>query len=345
MVADLEERVPVRRRPLRTVSTVVAYAVPLAIAVVVTQPWVVGLSDVTGFLHVASFPLAVGIGWLLAAALIGPLALLVRRRFVVWLLVVAVLASGVSVGKVAWRGFGGGVPPATASATTVLTVNTLNESVPPARVAALIVRNRADAVAMPETSKQYATELAGLLAERGHRMQVFGGVPTATAWASVTSLLVSESLGQYEAGPQPSAATLDAVVVRRVGGRGPTIAAVHTPPPFLSISAPRTWEGVWRDGATRAVDLCRRGKADIVFGDVNSTLDHEPLSELGRCADAAAATGGGGEGTWPSRVPSAFAAPIDHVFFDARSWRPVDTGVMHVAGSDHRALVAQLRPA
>lgn len=345
MTVEVEQRVPVRRSKLRFGLTVVGYAVPLLVAIVVTEPGVLSLSDVTGFLHVASFPLAVGLGWLGVALLLGLLVLVVRRRFLVWLLVVATLAGGVSMAKVAWRGFGDGLPAPASGVTTVVTVNTLNESVPPARVASLVVRTGADAVAMPETAKPFAAEVAARLAERGRRMQVFGGVPTTSAWPSVTSLLVSDSLGRYEAVPQPPVPTLDAVVVRRVGGAGPTIAAVHTPPPFLSVSAPRAWEAVWRDGAARAVDLCRRGRADVVFGDVNSTVDHEPLTELGHCADAAVETGGGAEGTWPARAPSAFAAPIDHVFFDARSWRAVDTGVTHVEGSDHRTLVAQLRRA
>ncbi|MQA05671.1 MAG: hypothetical protein GEV07_24130 [Streptosporangiales bacterium] len=80
-----------------------------------------------------------------------------------------------------------------------------------------------------------------------------------------------------------------------------------------------------------------------MLGDVNATLDHEPLADLGGCVDAADAAGAGSAGTWPASAPAAIAAPIDHVFVPRASWLVLGTAARVVDGSDHRALVARLR--
>ena len=84
-------------------------------------------------------------------------------------------------------------------------------------------------------------------------------------------------------------------------------------------------------------------------GDLNSTLDH--LSGLGRnggtvgeCQDAAQEAGAAARGTWPVDLPTALAAPIDHVLvgsaWEVRSFEvPTD---FDDAGSDHRPVVAVL---
>ncbi|MQA05672.1 MAG: hypothetical protein GEV07_24135 [Streptosporangiales bacterium] len=254
-------RAPVRRRPaLRwtVVACAGAYALPLAVAALVSRPQLFGLSDVTGFLHLAAFPAVRGIAWSVVAVVLAGVVLVARRRYLVWLLVVAALAGGFDLATTALRGVGGQLPPPSPGDISVVTVNTLNEMVSPEEVGKLVVEEHAVALAMPETSRTFADEVAAYLAERDVRMQVFGGVPRELAWPSVTSLLVSTTLGRYETVARAKP-TLDAVAAAPVRGDGPTFAAVHTPPPFVPVSAPRAWEGIWRDGASRAAALAGNG--------------------------------------------------------------------------------------
>ena len=89
----------------------------------------------------------------------------------------------------------------------------------------------------------------------------------------------------------------------------------------------------------------------VVAGDLNSTLDHWSRfgSDVGlaSCHDAARAVGAAALGTWPTRMPSVLGSPIDHVLA-TDAWEVVGFRVIDAedgSGSDHRPVVAQLRPA
>lgn len=105
----------------------------------------------------------------------------------------------------------------------------------------------------------------------------------------------------------------------------------------------------WRDDLALLAGLpVPTGPGDpptIVAGDFNSTLDHACFRRLirGPLADAARETGRGLVPTWS-------AAPhwrlgllaIDHILVDRRC-AVLETSVHRLAGSDHRALFAQVR--
>jgi endonuclease/exonuclease/phosphatase (EEP) superfamily protein YafD len=66
---------------------------------------------------------------------------------------------------------------------------------------------------------------------------------------------------------------------------------------------------------------------------------------MGYCYDAAARTGNGAAGTWPSSIPELLGSPIDHVLATS-NWRISGSAVIDkTEGSDHRPLVVQLDPA
>lgn len=83
----------------------------------------------------------------------------------------------------------------------------------------------------------------------------------------------------------------------------------------------------------------------ILAGDFNATLDHAQFRQLLRrgYADAASQAGNGLSPTWgprPGRRPALLA--IDHVL-TGQGWAVLATSAHPLAGSDHRALYAELR--
>jgi endonuclease/exonuclease/phosphatase family metal-dependent hydrolase len=124
-------------------------------------------------------------------------------------------------------------------------------------------------------------------------------------------------------------ATLD------VPDAGPVrLTAAHPPAP-LGPDAAR-----WRHDLREIPPPTPHGEVGIVAGDFNATLDHRPLRRLigAGFTDAADATGQGLVPTFRPWPP----ITIDHVLVDKRvAVRRVK--VYYQAGSDHRALFAELR--
>ena len=100
----------------------------------------------------------------------------------------------------------------------------------------------------------------------------------------------------------------------------------------------------WRHDTALIARTCATTPGVIVAGDLNATLDHPGLRDLGPCVDAAREVGRASWGTWPSSAPSLLAAPIDHVLVDGRVWRVVSFDVLPATGaSDHRPALATVQ--
>lgn len=277
------------------------------------------------------------------------LALVARRarRFAGTLAIVALAGGLLNVAVLAGRGATpAGFQTAAPSSVTVLAWNTLGEAPSARALADLTAESGADVVALPETTLEYAQEVAALLGERGVGMQALGVSFDEVAKAHSTSLLVADGLGEYrldEAAGNTS--VLPSVVAVPVSGDGPTIAAVH---PVAPVPA---YMERWRDDLAWAADACAAGDT-IMAGDFNSTVDHwaglgVDGGDLGVCRDAASAGGTGAVGTWPTSAPPLLGSAIDHVLA-GQDWQV--TGVRVIgdqdgAGSDHRPVLAQLTPA
>lgn len=114
------------------------------------------------------------------------------------------------------------------------------------------------------------------------------------------------------------------------------LAAVHPSPP-LSADSVRDWQDVLRALPGPAED-----RSNVLVGDFNATLDHRALRRLlaRGYTDAADATGDGLRPTFPA-VRGLPPITIDHVLVpDTIRVRRVTT--YEVAGSDHRAVIAEL---
>ncbi|MEI5583315.1 MULTISPECIES: endonuclease/exonuclease/phosphatase family protein [unclassified Agromyces] len=272
------------------------------------------------------------------------------RRFGAAMAAILMLFAVGNAGVLAVRGLGlAGAPAAAPSdSVTVLSWNTLGEVPDAATIADLALAERADVVVLPETTAPLGEEVAIAMREGGRPMWVHTQAFDDVAKARSTTILITPDLGEYAVvnagfpGPPGNTNTLPSVVADPVSGSGPRIVAVHA-------VAPIRWElRNWRSDLDWLAEQCA-GDDVIMAGDFNATLDHfagrgVDGGDLGRCADAAAAGGAGGVGTWPTGLPALLGSPIDHVMATP-SWSVESFRVLEGfddAGSDHRPVVATL---
>jgi endonuclease/exonuclease/phosphatase (EEP) superfamily protein YafD len=269
------------------------------------------------------------------------------RRFTASAALLLLVFCAISVAVLATRGFGGGAFQTTAPGDIiVLSWNTLGDAPGAEAIAELAEEVEADVVVLPETSAETAGIVAAILTEHGRPMNALHLSLDEISKARTTSLLISAELGDYSRDDSAgSTDTLPSFIAVPVDGSGPTFVAAHPVAPVPGEMA------AWRQGLQWLADRCA-GSDVILAGDLNSTLDHysgfgTEGGELGRCQDAARATDNAAVGTWPTLLPQLLGAPIDHVMATP-DWEVVGFRVIGSRdgdGSDHRPVVAELRPA
>lgn len=119
------------------------------------------------------------------------------------------------------------------------------------------------------------------------------------------------------------------------------VLAVHPRPPIQDAGA---WAGdhrVVREAATGDGEI-----ADLVIGDFNATLDHEPMMRLvdAGLRDAGEVGNAGWRPTWPMSGTWGIPVPlvaIDHVMVGPRM-AVLDTDVVEIDGTDHAAVLAEV---
>lgn len=269
------------------------------------------------------------------------------RRFAASAALVLLVFFAVSTAVLATRGFGGGAFQTIAPGDLiVLSWNTQGDTPGAESIARLADEVEADVVVLPETSAETAGIVAAALTNGGRPMQVLHLSLDEISKARTTSVLISADLGQYRRDDSAGTTeTLPSLLAVPVDGTGPTIIAAHPVAPIPGEMA------AWRHGLRWLADRCA-GQNVILAGDLNSTLDHYAGlgagdADLGSCHDAARASDAAAVGTWPSIVPQLLGAPIDHVMATS-DWEIIGFRVIgsHDGdGSDHRPVVAQLRPA
>ncbi|MBC7441051.1 MAG: endonuclease/exonuclease/phosphatase family protein, partial [Ramlibacter sp.] len=300
-----------------------------------------------------------GLGAVAAVALAAVLLLFTGirplRRLLGALVVLLLLFGAGNAGVLIMRGVGTRGAPAAAAETTdavtVLSWNTLGDAPGAAAIAALALGQGADVVTLPETTEETGAAVAEAMKDGGRPMWVHTIAFDQISKARSTTLLISPDLGDYTvanaagSGPPGNTNVLPTVVAVPADGTGPTIIAVHAVAPI------RFEMSNWRSDLDWLATQCAGGNV-IMAGDFNATVDHMSGREaatgavLGRCRDAALATGTGAVGTWPAFAPTLLGAPIDHVL-STPNWRTQSMSVVETkdaAGSDHRPIVATLPP-
>lgn len=273
------------------------------------------------------------------------------------MLIIALLGAAANGGILWLRGVDNNELPApTADSIRVMSWNTLGSAVTAEQIAAVAVRYGADVIALPETTEETGESIALQLRDLGmpmwvHHVQFNPEIADGPeAWS--TTLLITPELGEYSviedsASGRSNTSVLPSVIAMPVDGTGPTVVAVHAMAPRKSAMQE------WRDDLRWMADQCPAEANVIMLGDFNSTLDHMfnygvEGGALGACTDAAAATGAGGVGTWPTELPALLGSPIDHVMV-SNHWEATGSEVLEftgtVHGSDHRPIIVQLEPA
>ncbi len=271
------------------------------------------------------------------------------RGFAASLAIIALAGAAVNGGILLARGAGGGsLPETSADAIRVMTWNTAGAATDPQLIAKTAIAMQADVVSLPETTIEAGEAVA--IAMRGMGSPMWAHHEAYPGWAAnSTTLLISPSLGDYSviestSGDASGTATVPTVVAMPVSGSGPTIVAAHA-------VAPRQDDMEhWRESLTWLGDQCASENV-IMAGDFNATIDHMDRlgvdgGDLGRCHDAAIATGAGAVGTWSTDWPALLGTPIDHVLA-TDAWTATGSVVvtsLDDSGSDHRPLVVQLEP-
>jgi endonuclease/exonuclease/phosphatase (EEP) superfamily protein YafD len=291
-------------------------------------------------------------GLLVAVALVAIMFLIVialvsqpLRRISAVLALVLFGGVALNLAVLSTRGFGDPAFQEKAPADlTVFTWNTLGDAPGAGVIAEFALEHEVDILALPETSREAADEIAARMGQGGAAMQVFV-IALDELKSRSTALLVSDGLGTYRldetAGSTPYLPSVTAVPT---DGSGPTIIAAHPVAPIPG------YIDDWEPGLEWLAESCRGGNV-ILAGDLNSTLDHyqglaDDGAALGTCFDGAKQTGNAALGTWPSQLPELLSAPIDHVMATSE-WEFVGfrvVGALDGLGSDHRAVLAQLRP-
>jgi len=245
---------------------------------------------------------------------------------------VAAVATACLMAAVLPRAIGSETEPVAGHETlTVLSANVYLGDADPAALVDLVDRFHPDVLSLQELTPSFARKLrqagigerlphALLMAQpKGHGGGLYARFPL-TALPRQTHFLFRM--------PRASLALPD-------GGRLRLI-AVHPQPPNMSVDR-------WRE-ALESLPAPSAGAPWLLIGDFNATFDLAQFRDLvdSGYRDAGEATGKGLEPTWPGPDESPWGLiTIDHVLADRRLG-VADYGVEDLAGSDHRAVHAQL---
>jgi endonuclease/exonuclease/phosphatase (EEP) superfamily protein YafD len=270
---------------------------------------------------IAFTPVIAVIGVLVAIA-----ALAARARVAAAVALVAVLALGASIAP---RAVAGGPHPG-GPTLRVMTINLYNGLASKEQVARHVVDQHVDVLVVEELTFAARVELSR------------DGLEQILPYRALATDPGSDGTGIYSRLPLVRSGTIHGVtghleVRARVsvpGGPPVTVQAVHTESPDL------TRNGDWR-ATLRQLPKAVPGRAELLVGDFNSSLDHGELRRVisHGWADAADRSGKGLVGTWPSRLPT---VALDHVLV-SRQIGVQETKVFRISGTDHRMVFAVLQ--
>lgn len=272
----------------------------------------------------------------LAPALIGAaLAGWSRRR--VPTLVCAAIVVAIAATQLPIYADGG---TATGTPLRVLTLNMRLGTADPAQTVALARSRHADIVALEEMTPEALAGLTAAGIRTDYPYSVTAPRPYAGGLGLFSRTPLSDTRVIGEAWTHNADVTSVAARVATAGGAtGPVVFVTHVPAPWPEPS------GNWVAQLRALVDEAGRTPGRLIIaGDFNSTFDNAPFRGLlsdAHLSDAGALAGAGWVRTYPADRPFPPVIAIDHVLLRGIGSAGVET--FTVRGSDHRALLADLR--
>lgn len=229
------------------------------------------------------------------------------------------------------RALPGPNPTANGPRVTIMTLNTSAGGADERSIVDLVKSYRVEILSLQELTPQFVSRLREAGLERELPFALDDSRPKVHGAGIWSRQPIARTFTQTN--PKRPASPEAAII-----GLGIRVRAVHPLPPVSSQSATR-WK---RELAALPAAATRDGSLRILAGDFNATLDHSALRAVVNrgYTDAADATGDGLAGTWPTYGTITIA--IDHVLVDGRI-RVEKVRGMSLLGSDHRALIVQLR--
>ena len=198
---------------------------------------------------------------------------------------------------------------------------------------ALIQRTRPDIIALPEYFTTLAQGRFVTFAEEND-FSVYG-------WdGSSATVLISNRLGAYTLRNDETPAWAGISLVSD-NPSSPSLIIAHLQRPMLTEGT-----DLWRQHIDWVKDLCSTPNV-IAVGDFNATTANLGTNRLASCINASSTLNQRDAGTWPTWMPAALGAQIDHVFAGS-GWQPTWFGVLKPPRtdwseeSDHRPIYAIL---
>lgn len=231
-------------------------------------------------------------------------------------------------------------PATTGEPLTVLTSNLLMGQGDGLEVLGVATEEGVDVLVLQEVTERSlaAMERAGLAEAYPHRI----GEAVPEGRTDGTMVLSRTPLGEPERlGTDMQSWAVD--VAAPDGGDTVRLLAVHPAAPVDPAA--------WRREHAVVLAAVMAEEVDLLVGDLNATLDHEPMRRLvgAGLRDATEQANAGWQPTWPSNglfesLPLPALVQIDHVMVGER-WVGTSSRAVHVPGTDHRALLVDVAAA
>ena len=278
--------------------------------------------------------------YVLASLLVGGALVLGRagaRRVVASVLVVLLVALGLHLWWLAPMYVGDNPAPAAgATPLTVMTFNMYEGKADTDQLFETLQDEDVDVVVLPEITfgSLHALEALGIDAEYPYHLGRPNGAVDGTMVFSRLVLTGTEVL--------PAEFQSYRVTVGE-GDDAFTLLAVHPRAPVPPGGAPQ-----WREENATMLAGAKASDADLVLGDFNATSDHAPMRDWKAAGwrDTLELVNAGWSRTWPANGLSPVRdlhppalIQIDHVLVGHR-FAALDSHVVEIEGSDHRAIVA-----
>ncbi|MCJ1714961.1 endonuclease/exonuclease/phosphatase family protein [Curtobacterium sp. VKM Ac-2922] len=312
-----------------------AVTVALLGGMIVVAPWI-GLGRAPLIAALVPARGAITAGLAITAVTAGLLlAVAPRRRRVIRplaaVLTVLTIVSGAVVG---FRGLDAGLTDSPEASIRVFEWNTNGGLVSADVIANAAAVAHADVIVLPDGADA-ADGVVGVLRRHGTPMRLF----RAGSGAQVVVLMRTDLAHGYTERPGPDP---DRTLVLTAAGR-PTVVAVHASQPLSSGLRS------WRRDLDWIASECRPGRAVMVSGDLNTSVDaFTATRRLGSCTDAASEVDAAGIGTWPTSLPPVLGMPLDHTLVTSSTGHAASWTVIRSedrSGALHRPTLTTIAPA